>query len=255
MSLRYVSLASGSRGNAALVECDDTLLMIDCGLTREVVHERLAAVGREPRDITAILVTHEHGDHVVGVAPFATQYQIPVYATVGTAGSSRLRHLGSLKTISCHRGLRIGAIDVEPFPVPHDAREPCQFVFRGAGRKLASLTDAGHVTRLMRERLAGCDALALEANHDLEMLAQGPYPASLKRRVASPYGHLDNGATAGLLGEAAHPGLQWVIALHLSDKNNTREHVQRMLAAALGEQGRSFHLASQDEAGGWLEIA
>jgi phosphoribosyl 1,2-cyclic phosphodiesterase len=254
MSLRYVSLASGSRGNAALVESGATLLMLDCGLTRETVIERMAAVGREPRDLTAILVTHEHSDHATGVVPLATQYHLPVYATVGTAGASRLRHLSTLTTLSCHRGLRIGGIDVEPFPVPHDAREPCQFVFRAGGRKLASVTDAGHVTRFMLERLEGCDGLALEANHDSELLQRGPYPASVKRRVASRYGHLDNAAACALLRETQHPGLQWIIALHLSEQNNSTGHVESALGAAWAGAAQRFHLASQHAPSPWLEI-
>jgi phosphoribosyl 1,2-cyclic phosphodiesterase len=254
VGLRYVSLASGSRGNAALVESDDVLLMIDCGLPRDTVLERLACAGREPRDITAILVTHEHGDHVRGVNTLAARHAIPVWATAGTAGASRLRHLPSLHTFSCHRGLRFGNVEVEPLPVPHDAREPCQFVFRAAGRQLAIVTDVGHVTRYMLERLAGSDALAVEFNHDLDLLERGPYPEAVKRRVASRFGHLHNEAAVDLVHAVMRPELQWIMALHLSEQNNTPERVSAAMTAALTGTGQRGYLAAQHSVSAWLDV-
>lgn len=251
MTLRFASLASGSRGNCSLVEFDDTLLMVDCGLPLTVVEERLGALGRDPRDITAILVTHEHGDHVQGVGPFARRYATPVWMTPGTASASR--GVRSPKYLSSHRGIAIGAIAVEPYPVPHDAREPCQFAFVAGGRRLGMLTDTGFITPHIRERLAGCDALAVECNHDLEMLQSGPYPESLKARVASRYGHLNNAQTTELLGTVRHGGLQWVIGLHLSEKNNSPEQARDALSAALDGE-HTVHLATQDAATAWLPV-
>jgi phosphoribosyl 1,2-cyclic phosphodiesterase len=173
MTLRFASLGSGSRGNASLVEFGSTLLMIDCGLPRKTVEERLHAVDRQPRDVTAILVTHEHADHAQGVATFAKRYNTPLWMTPGTA--SAIPGLTRVHTLSSHRELAIGGISVRPYPVPHDAREPCQFTFAAAGRRLGMLTDAGHVTPHMYEQLASCDALALECNHDLESLQRGSY--------------------------------------------------------------------------------
>ncbi|HEY9182604.1 MAG TPA: MBL fold metallo-hydrolase, partial [Gammaproteobacteria bacterium] len=196
MRLRFTSLGSGSRGNASLVEFDSTLLMIDCGLPYKVVEERLRAVDRQPRDVTAILVTHEHADHAQGVATFAKRHNTPVWMTAGTA--SALPTITRVHHLSCHRELTVGGIGVQPYPVPHDAREPCQFTFTAAGRRLGMLTDAGHITPHMYERLGACDALALECNHDLEALQRGPYPESLKARVASRFGHLNNGQTTEL---------------------------------------------------------
>src|SRR5262252_1947210 len=147
MTLRFASLSSGSRGNASLVEFGSTLLMIDCGLPLKVVEARLREIGREPRDVTALLVTHEHTDHAQGVATFARRYNTPLWMTPGTA--SAVRELVNVQTLSPHRPLEIGAIKIEPFPVPHDAREPCQFVFAAGGRRLAVLTDTGHVTAHM----------------------------------------------------------------------------------------------------------
>ena len=251
-ALRFATLGSGSRGNALLVEFDSTLLMVDCGLPRKIVEDRLRTLGREPRDITAILVTHEHADHAQGVAKFARRYNTPVWMTPGTA--SVLRNVSRTRLLSCHRPLTIEAIDVEPFPVPHDAREPCQFVFAAGGRRLGLLTDAGHVTPHMYERLAGCDALAIECNHDLESLWRGPYPEALKTRVASRFGHLNNAQTIELLARVNHGGLQWVIGLHLSERNNSPEQVRAALQPAGETACYPLHLATQDEPSGWITV-
>ncbi|HSG65585.1 MAG TPA: MBL fold metallo-hydrolase [Gammaproteobacteria bacterium] len=254
--MRFASLASGSRGNALLVESGSTLVMIDCGLTLKVAEERLGALGRSPRDLAAILVTHEHGDHVRGVAMLAKRYRIPTWMTAGTAASGVARGLPVSKTFDCSRSLAIGDITIEPFPVPHDAREPCHFTAVADGRRLGMLSDAGHVTRHIRERFAGCDALAIEFNHDLEALWAGEYSPQLKQRIASPHGHLNNGQAAELVEAVAHDALQWVVALHLSEANNSQECVRGTLMRALGERpAAAAHLATQHETNGWLEIA
>jgi phosphoribosyl 1,2-cyclic phosphodiesterase len=250
--LRFVSLASGSRGNASLVEFGSTLLMIDCGLPCKIVEERLEAVGRQPRDVTAILVTHEHSDHAHGVAAFTKRHNTPVWMTAGTASTmpavTRVHHL------SCHRSLVIGGIEVQPYPVPHDAREPCQFTFAAGGRRLGMLTDAGYITPHMHERLLGCDALALECNHDLPSLQRGPYPETLKARVASRFGHLNNDQTTELLRRVDSARVQWVIGLHLSERNNSPEQVRAALQPALSEARFPLHLATQDAPSSWLSL-
>jgi phosphoribosyl 1,2-cyclic phosphodiesterase len=252
VTLRFASLGSGSRGNALLVEHDDTLLMIDCGLPLKIVEERLRAVGREPRDVTALLVTHEHSDHVQGVERFVRRYNTRVLMTPGTASAAgaTLRS----EALSCHRALVIGAIRVEPFPVPHDAREPCQFVLAAGERRLGLLTDTGHVTPHMLERLSGCDALALECNHDLDSLRAGAYPESLKARVASRFGHLNNAQACDLLGRLEQSRLQWVAALHLSERNNSPAHVRAALGTVLENARYPLHLAEQDASLMWLTV-
>lgn len=247
--LRFASLASGSRGNALLVEFDGTLLMIDCGLPRRVVEERLRALGRDPRDVTAVLVTHEHADHAQGVSKFARRYHTPVWMTPGTAAS--IKPVSKTRYVNAHRDFAIESITVQPFPVPHDAREPCHFVFAAGGRRLGVLTDAGHVTPHMHERLSGCDALAIEFNHDLPSLQRGPYPISLKERVASRFGHLNNSQTTELLARVAHGGLQWVVGLHLSEQNNSPDHVRE----AVPTPAYALHLATQDQATPWMTVA
>jgi phosphoribosyl 1,2-cyclic phosphodiesterase len=252
MALRFASLASGSRGNASLVEFGSTLLMIDCGLPLKIVEERLAAVGREPRDVSALLVTHEHSDHAQGVASFARRYNTPLWMTPGTA--SAIRGLTNVRTLSCHRELEIGEFRLQPYPVPHDAREPCHFVFVAGGKRLGVLTDAGHVTPHMVERLAPCDAVAVEANHDLDSLRRGPYPDSLKARVASRFGHLNNAQTTELLGRLDRTRLQWVMGLHLSEQNNSPAHVRSTLGPAFADAKCPLHLATQDAASEWLAL-
>jgi len=252
LALRFASLGSGSRGNASLVEFGSTLLMIDCGLPLKVVEARLRAVGREPRDVTALLVTHEHNDHAHGVASFARRYNTPLWMTAGTA--SAIGGLANVSLLSPHRGLTIGAVDVQPYPVPHDAREPCQFVLAAGGRRVGILTDAGHVTAHMCERLAPCDAVAVECNHDLDSLLSGPYPESLKTRIASRFGHLNNAQTTELLGRLDRARLQWIVALHLSEQNNSPERVRAALGPALEDARYPLHLATQDTPTDWLAI-
>jgi phosphoribosyl 1,2-cyclic phosphodiesterase len=253
-ALRFAPLGSGSRGNSLLVEFGDTLLMIDCGLPRKAMEARLGQLGRDPADVTAVLVTHEHSDHSQGVARFVRRYGTPTHSTAGTARA--VPELGRVHCLNSHRELKIGSIDVRPYPVPHDAREPCQFVFSAGGRRLGLLTDAGHVTAHMRECLGRCDALALEFNHDPDELRASDYPPSVKARIASRYGHLSNVQSAELLRGIAHSGLQWVAGLHLSERNNSAELVGAAFDAAMAETAPecSLHIAAQHEPGEWLEI-
>lgn len=250
--LRFATLGSGSRGNALLIESGDTLLMVDCGLPRRELEARLRAVGRSPLDVTALLVTHEHADHARGAGAFARRFGTPVWMTPGTA--TRVRGLAKVGTFSCHRALTVGGIEVEPYPVPHDAREPVQFVFQAGGRRLGLLTDTGHVTPHIVERLEGCDALALEFNHDSHALASGTYPASVKARVASRYGHLNNDQAAALLARFRGSGLQWVAAMHVSEQNNSVEHVRAAIEPVADGCDFAVHVASQDEVSGWMAV-
>jgi phosphoribosyl 1,2-cyclic phosphodiesterase len=252
MRLRFASLGSGSRGNALLVEFDGTLLMVDCGLPRRDIESRLSAIGVAASDIAALLITHEHADHIRSVEPFVRRYGTPVWMTPGTA--SRLRGLTRINALSCQRAQRFGGIDVQPYLVPHDAREPCQFVFSAGGRRLGLLTDAGQITMHIRERLAGCDALALEFNHDVDALEQGNYPASVKARIGSNYGHLNNAQASSFLEQFGHSGLQWVMAMHISEQNNSCEHVRRAVAQLRLPANLPLHLAAQHEVSGWVSI-
>lgn len=251
--MRFASLGSGSRGNALVVEAGGTRVLVDCGFGPRNLAVRLARVGLEPDDLDAILVTHEHGDHVGGVAPCARQYGLEVVLTYGTLGAVALDGV-SPRIIDSHAAFAVGNLEVRPFPVPHDAREPVQFVLSDGIATLGVLTDAGCVTPHMVEMLSPCHALVLECNHDADMLSAGRYPPHLKRRIASRYGHLDNAAAAELLGRLDHRRLRHVIAAHLSEENNRPALAQEALAAVLGCDPGWIGVAGQEHGFDWRQI-
>lgn len=231
--MRFAMLGSGSRGNATLVEAGDTRVLIDCGFTLGETEQRLLRLGVEPASLSAILVTHEHGDHLSGVGRLARRHRIPVWMTHGTYAVWTDRKVPHCLQFSPHLKFDIGALKVEPYPVPHDAREPCQYVLKAGGHRLGILSDAGHVTAHMRAVLADCDALLLECNHDPRLLADGPYPPSLKQRVGGMLGHLSNGQAADLLRVCDLSRLQHLVLTHLSEQNNTPEYALAAVDAAL----------------------
>lgn len=247
-------LGSGSRGNATLVEAGDTRVLIDCGFTLGETEQRLLRLGVEPQSLAAILVTHEHGDHLSGVGRLARKYRIPVWMTHGTYAVWNNCKVPHCLQFSPHLRFDIGALTIEPYPVPHDAREPCQYVLHAGPRRLGILSDAGHVTPHMRAVLADCDALLLECNHDPQMLAEGPYPPALKARVGGALGHLANQQAAGLLRGCDRARLQHLVLTHLSEKNNTPQHALSAVDAVLGGAVIAV-CAHQDEGLAWREIA
>lgn len=192
--MRFASLGSGSEGNGLVVEAGGSRLMIDCGFGVRDAAARLARLGLSPADVDAIVVTHEHSDHVGGVAAFAARHGIPVWLTFGTLTVTGERFAGveCVYGFDSHDTFAVGALEVRPFPVPHDAREPVQFVVTDGAARLGVVTDLGTSTPAVEAALSGCDALVLECNHDAGMLAGGKYPPLLKARIAGRYGHLDN---------------------------------------------------------------
>jgi len=252
--MRFAWLASGSRGNAALVEVDGRCVMLDCGLGLKAATARLAALGREPADIEAILVTHEHSDHIGGVARFATRHRLRVLATAGTARGFRMTPPPRLELISAHEPFALGPFEITPLPVPHDAREPCQFLFSDGAVRLAIITDLGRGTPHVVASVQGCDALAVECNHDEAMLTGGPYPEALKRRVGGSLGHLSNGQAAELLASIDSGRLRHLVALHLSDHNNRSELAQQALAAVLDCAPDEVAVARQQTGLDWRSL-
>jgi phosphoribosyl 1,2-cyclic phosphodiesterase len=251
--MRFASLGSGSKGNALLVESDGTRVLVDCGFGPSELLRRLARLDVEPESITAVLITHEHADHVGGAARCAARFGWRVHASHGTAAAGGLDRIG-VRRFDSHACFAIDALEIHPFPVPHDAREPTQFVFADGAQRLGVLTDAGALTPHILAMLADCAALVLECNHDAEMLARGRYPPALKRRIAGGFGHLDNSAAAELLRRIAGPGLKHVVAAHLSEENNTPALVCAALAEALGCSAEWIGVASQTEGFAWREL-
>ncbi len=254
--MRFASLGSGSDGNGLLVESGDTLILLDCGFGLAEVTTRLARAGREPEDIDAIIVTHEHEDHAGGVARLARRHELPVYLTYGTLAALGGERTTLADALLCdgHSSFAIGDIEVQPFPVPHDAREPVQFVLGDGAVRLGVLTDIGAPTPHVVDVLSGLEALVLECNHDRAMLQSGPYPPMLKERIGGPFGHLENAAAARLLGELDVSRLQHVIAAHLSQQNNTPELARAALATVLGCESEWVGVATQEDGFGWRQI-
>jgi phosphoribosyl 1,2-cyclic phosphodiesterase len=253
VTLRFCSLASGSRGNALLIESSDTLLLIDCGVAFRTLEERMRAVDRSPDDIEAVLITHEHGDHVSGLGSLRRRVARPVWATHGTARA--VRDKAEFRDVRYGCEFSIGNITICPFPVPHDAREPVQYRFEADGLRLGVLTDTGHISSHVAQTLNSVDALAVEFNHDLDRLNDGPYPQPLKARVGSRLGHLNNTQAAGLVEVLDHARLRWVVALHMSQQNNSPADVERSLAPLRVRESFDFRLATQDTPTDWFEVA
>lgn len=257
--IRFTSLSSGSEGNALLIEAGGTRLLIDCGLPVKQAFSRIEARGVDPMGLDAILVTHEHGDHIGGVMALARKTGAVVYLTRGTHAAMHARSVDacndvSLRIIDSHNSFEIGSVEVQPFPVPHDAREPVQYVVAHGALRLGMLTDLGMLTPHVERSLEDCDALVLEFNHDPDLLAASSYPDSLKQRIAGRYGHLSNRDAAGLLGRLNLDRLQHVVAAHLSQTNNSAEHVYEAVREVLSEIPPSFYVASQAEGFDWLEL-
>ncbi len=254
--MRFACLGSGSRGNGLVVEVANTRLLLDCGFTLKETVIRLTRLGLEPGMIDGIVVTHEHDDHIGGVARFARKFGAPVWLTHGTLRSAgkAFALLPRVNVIEDYQRFSIGDIEVEPYPVPHDAQEPAQFVFGDGALRLGVLTDTGCSTPHIEAILRHCHALVLECNHDAQMLANGNYPQSLKRRVGGRLGHLENAASANLLASLDCSRLQHVIAAHLSQKNNTPLLAQTMLSGALNCEVDWIGVADQSDGFSWRQL-
>lgn len=251
--MRFASLGSGSKGNATLVQAGDTLVMIDCGFSLRESVRRLQVLKVEPTELDAILVTHEHTDHASGVARLSRKYQIPVYMTHGTASTGRCEGCYELHLFNCEDQFSIGCFNVSAVAVPHDAVEPCQYRLSWEGRHLGLLTDLGSVTPHVVDSFRDCQAMVLEFNHDLNMLMQGDYPQSLKRRVGGDWGHLNNEQAASILAQTDHAALQHLVVAHISEKNNCRSRAEQALLTVIDSLDRVVW-AGQAEGFDWLEV-
>jgi len=256
--MRFSSLGSGSNGNGLVIEKHNTRLLLDCGFGLRDAITRLNRAGIDPEQLSGILVTHEHDDHAGGVFKLANKFRLPVFLTHGTYTMVE-RHLPAqpvfdIHIIDSHTPFAVDDLEVHPFPVPHDAREPVQYVIADGVYKLGVLTDTGATTPHIQAMLSGCDALVLECNHDLDMLMNGPYAWSLKKRVSSRLGHLDNHTSASILAELDTRKLKHIVAAHLSVKNNSPELVSKALSTALNCATEWIGIADQELGFDWRAL-
>lgn len=256
--MRFASLGSGSAGNGLIVNTQSTCLLLDCGFGLREAVMRLNRLNILPEQLSGILVTHEHDDHAGGVFKLANKYRIPIWLTHGTLVMLERflpkQHNFTIHLIDSHQAFAIRDLHIHPYPVPHDAREPVQFVFSDGARKLGVLTDTGISTPHIETMLNACDALSLECNHDPVMLKNGPYARSLKQRVSSRLGHLDNASSAALLAKLDNSKLQHILAAHLSAKNNLPTLAKAALSEVLNCETDWVGIADQVTGFDWREI-
>lgn len=275
--LRYKNLSSGSTGNATLVEASSgqsqkpSRVLVDCGMRLSRLLDLLAVADVPPTDIDAIFITHEHSDHIGCVTQVASRYSIPVWASQGTHAALqdmqiklRTKQPSHSQLVSGFEALvriasdtcpiTIGDLQLNPFTVPHDAREPLQLTCTDGNIKLGILTDLGHASRHVLDNLTGCNALLLESNHDEEMLSNSKYPAFLKARVGGDFGHLSNTQAADILRSVMHGNLRHVSAAHLSQQNNHPSLAQSALAAVLGCMPAEILAACPETGTPWMPV-
>lgn len=256
MRLGFASLGSGSQGNATLVRAGGTAILIDCGFGPRELARRLAPHGLTPGDLDAILITHEHADHIGGAGAVARRFDVPLWMTTGThlAAPPSFGEVPFLGILTGETPITLGALAVHPVTVPHDAREPRQFVIDDGRSRLGVCTDLGSCTAHLLAAFGACDGLLLEFNHDEALLRGGHYPEFLKQRILSDWGHLSNTQAADLLGHLAHARLKAFVAAHLSERNNLPALVRTLAAAALGTSADDILIADQETGSPWLGL-
>jgi len=260
--VRVCLLASGSRGNSALIEADDCRLLIDAGLSGKETERRLATLGLAGEDLNAILVTHEHHDHVGGIGPLARRYDLPVYIDRQThAALPKLGIIEDLHHFIAGESFSFHGLSISSFSTTHDAVNPVGFTIESSEGKIGFATDLGMPTRLAADQLKQCRVLVLEANHDEQMLQDGPYPWSLKQRIRSRHGHLSNAEAGRLLEDIRWPGLEALFLAHLSEENNCPDLATTFFTGAfepfglfpqiiIGRQHEASLCFTSEEAGG-----
>lgn len=256
--MRFAILASGSKGNAAIVEHRNSLVLIDCGISYRRLCDRMGELGAQASDVSCMFLTHEHGDHTRGLEMLSRRTGIRTYMTRGTAHSLRLGN-GDYHPLRSGEAVGLGdGLVVEPYTIPHDAREAVHFRVSADGSAIGFATDIGSPNDHVAESLCGCNALVLECNYDPDMLEGNlDYPPSLKNRIRGGRGHMSNDQASDLLGRVAHPQLRLVVAAHQSDNNNRPELALKALESGLNGSRFAPSLVScpQGQATGWLEVA
>ncbi len=255
-NLSVCILASGSRGNAIFISDGLTSILVDAGLSGIEIERRMQSKGLCPEDLDAILVSHEHFDHIQGVGVLSRRLNLPVYISPGTkkAAASHLGDVYDFKRFECGTTFKIADLTIHPFSLSHDAQDPAGFTILQNGTKVGITTDLGIATALVKEHLKGCSLLILEANHDPAMLIDGPYPWPVKQRIQSRAGHLSNEASKNLLKEIQHERLQHVVLAHLSETNNTPQKALAEVSRALIHPNTKLDVAKQDECGALIHL-
>lgn len=239
--MKFSPLYSGSSGNCSIISDGSSCVLIDAGMTGKAILTALSQIGVDPGRISAIVVTHEHSDHIKGVGIMSRKFNIPVYANEGTwkamaplIGDVSMKNI---RTFVTGQNFYVGDLDITPFSTSHDAAEPVGYTFFSKGKRIVYMTDTGCVSEALRETAAGADLLFLEANHDIAMLKNGPYPYQLKKRILSDKGHLSNSAASSLLTKLYTTGVRRTILAHLSRENNTEQIAFNTVRAALDAEG------------------
>ena len=252
--MRFASLGSGSKGNSTIVESDTACVMVDCGFGLRNACTRLERIGKSPEDLTAIIVTHEHSDHWKGIGALSAKYNIPVYLSAGSLKAKEIQSGEALfNCIDSHKDFYVGDVCIKPVPVPHDAREPIQYILSNGKVQLGILTDLGHFTPHVVSSYSKCDALLLECNYDDDMLLDGPYPRFLKDRVSGMFGHLSNRQAADLLLALDLSRLKTLVIGHISAKNNDVSLIKAAIEPLCGED-IVLSFADQESGSPWMEI-
>lgn len=255
--MQMISLQSGSNGNCIYVESGDVRLLFDAGISGSAAEERLALHGRDIRQVQAVIISHDHGDHIRSAGIFQRKYGIPLFVTPRTLstamGRCTLGKLGEVQHFRSGASLRFGGVTVQTVPTPHDGEDGVVFVVDDGKRRLGIMTDLGHVFRDLGRLIASCDAVLLESNYDPAMLANGPYPRYLKERIKGPRGHLSNREAAELLGPAYSGRLSWARLGHLSEQNNSPDMALRTFREVCGD-GRAIGVASRYAVSDVLEV-
>lgn len=255
--LRFSLLGSGSSGNAALVVSDEAVVLIDCGLSFKRLCERTESLGVDLRErLDAVFITHEHGDHILGLGALSRKLDVPIYVTYPTREnfSPRVGVLRNLVHFEAGDTIHLKDMEIASFSVAHDAADPVSFTVGTRSGKVGFATDLGHCSQLVRTRLAGSHALVLESNYCPDMLRQGDYPAQVQQRIRSRLGHLSNQDMNGLLSDLIHDALKLVVLVHISEKNNTPERAQTMAERVMRNHAAQVHLAGRDGPTQFFEV-
>ena len=256
--MRFCSLGSGSSGNSFVVQNEITTLLVDCGFGLNETVTRLGRYGVSPDKINAILLTHEHEDHIKGAFSFSNKYKVPIYLSYGTFKMCKKRindnYDINFNIIESTQSFMINDVEVTPIPVPHDAREPFQFMFKSNLKSIAIITDLGFITNHIIKTIKEIKALVIEFNHDKTMLVDSDYPQSLKNRVGGLYGHLDNMESIKLLKSINYESINWIAAAHQNEKNNDDTLVRRLISEATLKDSESIKVIDQMNGIDWLNV-